>query len=100
MGGYIVTYDHGSSFPRIVGRVFGQEGYAHYQIAARPHDEVSVGPFADRQAAFDKCVKVLERRRTRTFDQAIDDMILGDGSSEYTIAELREIANGTARREG
>lgn len=62
MGGYVVTYEHGSSFPKIVGRVFGQEGYAHYQIAGRPHDEVSVGPFADRQAAFDEMVKILERR--------------------------------------
>jgi hypothetical protein len=63
MGGYIVRWETGNSFPTIVGRVFGQEGYAHYQIAARPHDEVSVGPFKDRQAAFDECVKVLEVRR-------------------------------------
>lgn len=59
MGGYIVT---DTFFFKIVGRVIGQEGYAHYQIAGRPFDEISVGPFADRQAAFDACVKVLESR--------------------------------------
>ena len=60
MGGYIVT----DTFSiQIVGRVIGQEGYAHYQIAARPYDEISVGPFADRQAAFDACVAELERRK-------------------------------------
>ena len=63
MGGYITVQE--GNFPKIVGRVFGQDGYAHYQIAARPHDETSVGPFADRQAAFDACTKVLEERYAR-----------------------------------
>ena len=61
-GGYIVELVGDLKSQRIVGRVFGQEGYAHYQIAARPYDEVSVGPHADRQAAFDACVAELERR--------------------------------------
>ncbi len=61
-GGYIATNE---CFPKIVGRVFGQDGYAHYQIAARPNDEVSVGPFATRQAAFDACVEILNQREEK-----------------------------------
>ena len=68
MGGYIITR---SDAPRsvsvqIVGRVMGQDGYAHYQLAARPYDEVSVGPYKDRQAAFDAAVAVLEARAKAT----------------------------------
>lgn len=59
MGGYIVT---NVAFPVVVGRVIGQDGYARYQIAARPCDEISVGPFDDREAAFEACVAELERR--------------------------------------
>lgn len=62
MNGYIIISVDDSMFPKIVGRVFGQDGYAHYQIAARPHDETSVGPFETRQAAFDACVAELEFR--------------------------------------
>lgn len=59
MGGYVVT---DVAFPRVVGRVIGQDGYAHYQIAARPQDELAVGPFTDRQAAFDALTLELFRR--------------------------------------
>jgi hypothetical protein len=66
MGGYIVTDE---AFPKIVGRVFSGDDNARYQIAARPYDELSVGPFADRHTAFDECVKVLESRLNLQFTQ-------------------------------
>jgi hypothetical protein len=59
MGGYVVTDE---PFPVIVGRVFSGDGNAMYQIAARPHDEISVGPFASRQEAFNELTAELERR--------------------------------------
>lgn len=62
MGGYVVTTPSGRTMPQIVGRVFGGEGSAMYQIAARPHDEVSTGPFPTRQEAFNELIAELERR--------------------------------------
>lgn len=84
MGGYIVTDEE---FPQIVGRVFSGDGDARYQIAARPHDETSVGPFADRQIAFNECVKILESRITTGYPHGRNcicsscaDAVRGSGS--------------------
>lgn len=52
----------GSRFPRVVGRVFGGDGSASYQIAARPHDECSVPGFPNIDAAVAAIIKELESR--------------------------------------
>jgi hypothetical protein len=56
---YIMTRDH---FPKIVGRVYGGDGSATYQLAARPNDECPAHGHASIEAAFDAAVKVLEER--------------------------------------
>lgn len=57
--GYIWT---GVEFPRVVGRVFGGDGSASYQLAGRPHDECSVPGHASVQEAYEAAVKVLNER--------------------------------------
>lgn len=58
-GRYIVTTER---FPRIVGRIFGGDGYMSYQLAARPYDEVSVSGFANEEAAYAAAISVLHTR--------------------------------------
>lgn len=59
--GYIMTQTPGG-FDVIAGRVFGGDGSASYQIAARPYDELPVAGHPNREAAYEAAVKVLEER--------------------------------------
>jgi hypothetical protein len=59
---WIMRNSPDSDVAKIVGRVFGGEGYMHYQIAARPYDELAVGPFQDEYAALEACEKELRKR--------------------------------------
>lgn len=56
---YIMTNE---CFPKIVGRVYGGDGSATYQLAARPHDECPVHGHASIEAAYQAAIKVLEDR--------------------------------------
>lgn len=55
----------GVEFPRVVGRVFGGDGAASYQIAARPYDEPAVHGHANIQEAYEAALKVLNERQGR-----------------------------------
>ena len=57
---YIMVEERG--FPKIVGRVYGGDGSATYQLAARPYDECPVHGHASIEAAFAAAVKALETR--------------------------------------
>jgi len=56
---YITTNER---FPHIVGRVYGGDGSATYQLAGRPNDECPVHGHASIEEAFAAAVKVLEQR--------------------------------------
>ncbi len=49
-------------FDPIVGRVYGGDGSATYQLAGRPHDECPVHGHPNIKAAFEAAVKILESR--------------------------------------
>lgn len=51
-----------NNFDPVVGRVYGGDGSATYQLAARPYDECPVHGHANIQAAFEAAVKVLNER--------------------------------------
>ena len=55
----------GRDFPKIVGRVYGGDGSATYQLAGRPYDECPVHGHANIQAAFEAAVKTLNERNQK-----------------------------------
>ena len=58
--GYIWTTEE---FPKVVGRVYGGEGSATYQLAARPNDECPVHGHESVYEAYQAAVEVLKSRR-------------------------------------